>query len=609
MYWRKLGGMHMRAMAYSLLIVSLILAVGMISGFIPIQRAQATNYSVTSVIPTANCNSMTPNNASSKTSGTFGNEIGSWQWDSRAGDVIHACNNYGPDDGFAYTASGAQLAFSYNGGTGLNAEYQCIELVARYIAARFGITNYSSPNAANVWSQPPNGFQTIANDGSSPLPVPGDILIWNTGGAGHIGIVAEVTSSYVYTFEQNQYLTGGMDASVYAYPINGSNQIEWKNTNILSRTTDTSGLDGWLHYTGTDINGQYVKANAGAQILSYNNPYLPGQIPGTQLPITGIPNNSPTPTPTPAYTKLVGMIEGNGNLHVRDDSLASPSWTPTINAGYTGSAPVIDFAISGNKIFYLQNNHVAYTATYSSNPFGVTVFPTARYSYTNAIGISGNRIGIIDTSNTLFIWDSGITSQSGSWVKIAPNATNASAVTSFALSGSKIVYRQGLNSYVIDVPYGQQPQTPTLVYPNTRSIGISGSRLGMIDTNNNVYIQDLTTRPANWLPITTSGNVSDFALTNTEVGYVINHQYTILNFPSLTPSTTLANGTIVSPGTSSHPSAYDYSQTIGLSGTQIGLIDTNNNLLIWDSGGSSWANEYQYTGQFGMPDQSKEHVG
>ena len=210
----------------------------------------------------SNCNALTPTGVVDKST-NFGNQIGSWQWDNNSSHVIVACNNYKPDSNQAHLASGRVAS------SGFGDAFQCEELVQRYANARWGDNPYSSwgNGAANTWASGghPSHFNSYSNNGTYPTPVPGDIFVWNYN---HIAIVAKVTSTQIFTLEQNLLWHDPMDGSVNAYNYSTSNGYA---------TVSSSGLDGWLH--SNDVSG------SGAQILS-NNTGLGG---GTNLPLTGIP--------------------------------------------------------------------------------------------------------------------------------------------------------------------------------------------------------------------------------------------------------------------------------------------------------------------------------
>ena len=113
-------------------------------------------------------------------------------------------------------------------------KFQCVELAQRYYAilhstpSRWGVSL-----ACQMWDNHPNGFERRANDGNSPQPERGDLIIWgcNYYGTGHVAIAEGAPSGGTIRF----------------YQQNTSNAIgsqSFSNGRILD-----DYIVGWLHWS------------------------------------------------------------------------------------------------------------------------------------------------------------------------------------------------------------------------------------------------------------------------------------------------------------------------------------------------------------------------
>ncbi|MEZ4410922.1 MAG: FG-GAP-like repeat-containing protein [Polyangiales bacterium] len=112
----------------------------------------------------------------------------------------------------ANTGTGVSCAGS--GAYGL--QYQCVELVMRHFRTHWGLRWWG--NARDLLNNAPRGSVDVFynGDGAHP-PVPGDLIVWQTGAYGHTALVTDVRSGAIDILEQNS--GGGARATL---PWNGS---------------------------------------------------------------------------------------------------------------------------------------------------------------------------------------------------------------------------------------------------------------------------------------------------------------------------------------------------------------------------------------------------
>ncbi|HZT07321.1 MAG TPA: LysM peptidoglycan-binding domain-containing protein [Chloroflexota bacterium] len=114
--------------------------------------------------------------------------------------------------------------------------YQCVELVQRYFALRFGVQEAmwrGVGHAVDVWQHHPPGASTVPN-GQSPGPQHGDVLVFDDGGAGHVALVSRVADHRVSFVEQN-------------FSANGEAWLAIDAANVVEPRGQYRVL-GWLHY-------------------------------------------------------------------------------------------------------------------------------------------------------------------------------------------------------------------------------------------------------------------------------------------------------------------------------------------------------------------------
>ena len=87
--------------------------------------------------------------------------------------------------------------------SGSIAKYQCVELCKRYIEKHYG---YNTSGNAIEWpakrAKEPDKYIVFANDGTRKVRE-GDLIVWNYGVYGHIGVVIKTTPKYISDLDRN----------------------------------------------------------------------------------------------------------------------------------------------------------------------------------------------------------------------------------------------------------------------------------------------------------------------------------------------------------------------------------------------------------------------
>jgi len=103
---------------------------------------------------------------------------------------------------------GVPIYSNYNSVTGkLEGMYQCVEFVRRYMTSRYSVNLPAVVGAADFWTKTmPRALRRVANGGVE-LPHVGDMVVMTGGtqGFGHVGIVANPSSSVVKIAQQNTW--------------------------------------------------------------------------------------------------------------------------------------------------------------------------------------------------------------------------------------------------------------------------------------------------------------------------------------------------------------------------------------------------------------------
>lgn len=96
--------------------------------------------------------------------------------------------------------SGTGVSCAGQGAYGL--QYQCVELVMRHFRTHYGLSWWG--NARDLLANAPRDRVDVFGNGDrAHPPVPGDMLVWETGRWGHVALVTSVRAGAVDIIEQN----------------------------------------------------------------------------------------------------------------------------------------------------------------------------------------------------------------------------------------------------------------------------------------------------------------------------------------------------------------------------------------------------------------------
>ncbi len=127
-------------------------------------------------------------------------------------------------------------------------EYQCVALAKDFVKQQFDVTIGRIGSGSNFGKQEIlNSFKNAGNfevykNGATVMPQENDIISWQGGGYGHVGVIAEISfdpksgSGYVYTLEQN----ASKNSALFAQTLQ-------RNYNKAGQATYTIG-DRWQSY-------------------------------------------------------------------------------------------------------------------------------------------------------------------------------------------------------------------------------------------------------------------------------------------------------------------------------------------------------------------------
>jgi hypothetical protein len=129
---------------------------------------------------------------------------------------------------------GSAVITTFGGESVSEQEWQCTELVLRYMDLRWGVPNYVADGYQIVSNYTGSIMTKVTNTGSN-LPVVGDVISFNrvypyNTTAGHTAIVTAVSGSALTIMQQNDGSTG-----IGTVPVSGGG---------VSTTT----VNGWLHH-------------------------------------------------------------------------------------------------------------------------------------------------------------------------------------------------------------------------------------------------------------------------------------------------------------------------------------------------------------------------
>lgn len=146
-------------------------------------------------------------------------------------------------DGIAVYSNGGDLANGCLGAYGV--PYQCVELVQRYVALRWGYPPVwrGVGGAADMRWAHPAGIQFVPN-GGAPGPREGDALLFYGGDVGHVALVQRVdrVRGQISVVEENWSTSGRATLPLYGDARATTTTIGVRNSAYGSYT-----VAGWLH--------------------------------------------------------------------------------------------------------------------------------------------------------------------------------------------------------------------------------------------------------------------------------------------------------------------------------------------------------------------------
>jgi hypothetical protein len=222
-----------------------------------------------------------------------------------------------------------------DGGDGADGYYQCVELINRLITTR-GWSPSIYGNANQIYGNASSAYFEKHPNGSSYMPVPGDIVVWGGGygGYGHVSVVDADSGTLLTVVEENASPSGW-----------DTNAIS--STGYIAPTSYGYYVEGFLHPKADHIAG----ASSGGGSTG----------PGGSGVVT-TPTGSPAMTGKPAvlvssnYSQIdVFYRDANGNLE--DESWSASSGqgyqVRTIASGVAGDpSAIVNSGYSSIDVFY-----------------------------------------------------------------------------------------------------------------------------------------------------------------------------------------------------------------------------------------------------------------
>lgn len=157
-------------------------------------------------------------------------------------------------------------------------DYQCVALAKDFVKQQFGATIGKIGNGSNFGKQEMlNSFKNVGNfevyqNGGTVMPQENDIISWQGGGYGHVGVIAEVTfdpesgKGWVYSLEQNASKNSG----IFAQPLQKSYSQDGKVVYNIGNRWQSYQVQSWARY----INQSQLPVENYSQILYTPAPNL-----------------------------------------------------------------------------------------------------------------------------------------------------------------------------------------------------------------------------------------------------------------------------------------------------------------------------------------------
>lgn len=162
---------------------------------------------------------------------------GSGGWNSfRLGATFQGMPACGPRP----IAGGPDVLVRFFSGAWGEYEWECVELVMRYMYLAFGISPYGANGKDVVWNYSGSILQKISNGTANSAPQPGDVLSYGSNTTyGHASVVMSSSvdgsgNGNITVVEQNNSSGGALTMSVSNWTVNGS----------------PYSVSGWLHKPG-----------------------------------------------------------------------------------------------------------------------------------------------------------------------------------------------------------------------------------------------------------------------------------------------------------------------------------------------------------------------
>ncbi len=233
-------------------------------------------------------------------------------------------------------------------------EWECVELVMRFMYQVYGVNPYSVGVAKNVvanWNASYGGnFSKIANGTANSAPQAGDIIAYSYGTAGHSAVVSASQvdidgNGSITVIEQNNSSQG----------VSTNNVQNW---NVQSNLIAT----GWLHPVGSGCPYSVGQGTSGSELAAFQNAYNSG---GGYSSLA-----CPTSTVSGGFTSFAGTVGhyqlfANGDIEYLTNgtyagnayAVLNPLYNKWASLGFTASNPL------GYPIAYISSQSTSYYGT------------------------------------------------------------------------------------------------------------------------------------------------------------------------------------------------------------------------------------------------------
>jgi surface antigen len=176
------------------------------------------------------------------------------------GTVLATYNGTSAKSNAGYTGTGSSCAGS--GTYGL--QYQCVELVMRHFTTKWGLSWWG--NAHDLLANAPLASVNVYYNGDSAHPpVPGDMIVFDDGGAwGHVALVTGVTSTSVSIIEQNVVGSGSRTLSRSGGSVNAG-WAGWWTMGWVHAKANGGGGTSWNCANSSYAGQQWWTCNGSAR--------------------------------------------------------------------------------------------------------------------------------------------------------------------------------------------------------------------------------------------------------------------------------------------------------------------------------------------------------